>query len=103
MAPRLVFDRDNDPMPGTNHDADDSARTPIERIEKRVDDLRLRKEWTPEEIEALVSMIALWRGFKALGFLFGSVKQILIWIGVFAAGVIALRSGLLDWLGIGAK
>lgn len=101
MAPRLIYDRDTALMPGPTPEHDDL--NPIDRLELRVDELRRRREWTPDEIEALVSMIALWRGFKALGFLFGSIKQILIWIGVFAAGVIALRSGLLDWLGLGGK
>lgn len=78
-------------------------RDPIARIEARVEELQQRRDWSPEEIDALVSMIALWRGFKAMGFVLSSLKQIGIWIMAFSAFVIAFRSGLLDWLGIAPK
>lgn len=84
----------------------DDERSAIEQLEQRVHELKqgfdARRDWTSAEIEALDAMISMWRGFKALGFLMGSVKTIIIWIGVFAAALIAFRSGILDWLGLGA-
>lgn len=102
MAPHLAYDRERGVMPGQHNDKPDT-RDPIARIEARVEELTARREWTPEEIDALVSMIALWRGFKAMGFVLSSLKQIGIWIMAFTAFVVAFRAGLLDWLGITGK
>lgn len=82
------------------HEPEESA---IKKLEVVVEDLRRRHAWSDDEIAAINSMIKMWRGFLALGVVFGATKQVLIWIGIFAAGLVAIRSGMLEWLGIGKQ
>lgn len=82
----------------TEHEPEASA---VAKLEAVVEEMQKRHAWTDEEVAVIQSMIKMWRGALALGIVFGATKQILIWVAIFAAGLAAIRSGMLDFLGIG--
>lgn len=73
----------------------------LKKLEEIVKGLEARKNWSHEDVQVIDRMIVAYRGLMTLGFLFGAAKQALIWIAAFSAAVVAVRAGLLEWLGIG--
>jgi hypothetical protein len=87
-------------MTANDHEPEATA---VAKLEAVVEEMRKRHVWSDDEVAIVQSMIKVWRGALALGVLFGATKQILIWVAIFAAGLAAIRSGMLDFLGISGK
>lgn len=76
------------------------AEEAIAKLEAVVTDIKTRYRWTEEDVKVIDQMIQAFKGWLALGWFFSVIKNALIWIGIFSAGVVAIRAGLLEWLGL---
>lgn len=68
----------------------------IEALERMIRELEGR--FSPEEIMALKRVAARERAWIAVGFLAGSFRTILTYVGVFIGAWAAFKAGLLEWL-----
>lgn len=68
----------------------------VAALEKLIKEVQGR--FSDDEVEALKRVAARERAWIAVGFLAGSVKMVLTYIGFFLAAWAALKAGILDWL-----
>lgn len=73
----------------------------IEDLRKSVAALEKRHFLKPEEVEAFNHMYKLYVGWHSLGVLYGALQKIFLAFAFITGAIIAFRSGLLNFLGLG--
>jgi hypothetical protein len=73
----------------------------LEKIMELVEEQARQRKWSTEEVEIIEGWIKAGRALRALGWLGGLLKPMLIGAGAIIAALAAIRLGLIDWLGVG--
>jgi hypothetical protein len=75
----------------------EAERDALEKLTK-LDEAGEFPSFTPEERKALKSLAKAMRGLEAIGWLAGSLKTFLIWLGIIVGAWVSWKAGFLEWL-----